>query len=68
MRGVRSNYYEISKYITQKIYLLVIDNDGNSILIYLYRELYIINNLRTKILIRNNIIRSENIIIDIVNK
>ena len=68
VRRVGLNHHEISKYITQKIYLPATDNNDNSILVYLYRELYIINNLRTKILIRNDIIRPKNIIIDIANK
>ena len=37
-------------------------------LIYLRRELYIIDNLRVKILIKNNIIRFKEIIINIINK
>ena len=37
-------------------------------LIYLRRELYIVNNLRVKMLIKNNIIKLEEIIINIVNK
>ena len=37
-------------------------------LIYLRRELYIVDNLRIKILIKNNIIKSKEIIINIINK
>ena len=37
-------------------------------LIYLYRKLHIIDNLRIKIFIENNIIESKEIIINIVNK
>ena len=37
-------------------------------LIYLRRKLYIVDNLRVKILIKNNIIRFEEIVINIVNK
>ena len=37
-------------------------------LIYLRKELYIIDNLRVKILIKNNIIKSKKIVINIVNK
>ena len=37
-------------------------------LIYLYRELYIIDNLRIKILIKNNIIKFKEIVINIINK
>ena len=37
-------------------------------IIYLRRELYIVNNLRVKMLIKNNIIKSKEIIINVVNK
>ena len=37
-------------------------------LIYLRRELHIIDNLRAKMLIKNNIIKSKEIIINVVNK
>ena len=37
-------------------------------LIYLRRELHIINDLRAKMLIKNNIIKPEGIIIDVANK
>ena len=37
-------------------------------LIYLRRKLYIVDNLRIKILIKNNIIKFKEIVINIVNK
>ena len=37
-------------------------------LIYLRRELHIVDNLRVKILIKNNIIEPKEIVIDVVNK
>ena len=37
-------------------------------LIYLYRELHIVDNLRVKMLIENNIIGPKEIVINIVNK
>ena len=37
-------------------------------LIYLRRKLYIVDNLRVKIFIKNNIIKSKEIVINIVNK
>ena len=37
-------------------------------LIYLRRELYIVDNLRVKMLIKNNIIKSKEIIINVINK
>ena len=37
-------------------------------LIYLRRELHIVDNLRVKMLIKNNIIKSKEIVINIANK
>ena len=37
-------------------------------LAYIYRELYIIDDLRAKILIRNDILGPKNIVINISNK
>ena len=37
-------------------------------LIYLRRELYIVDNLRIKILIKNNIIKFKEIVINVINK
>ena len=37
-------------------------------LAYLRRELYIVDNLRVKILIRNNIIKFKEIVINVINK
>ena len=37
-------------------------------LIYLRKELYIINNLRVKIFIKNNIIEFKEIVINVINK
>ena len=36
------------------------------ILVYIYREIYIINNLRAKIFIRNNILGPKKIVINII--
>ena len=38
------------------------------ILTYIYKEIYIINNLKAKILIKNNILEPKKIIIDITRK
>ena len=37
-------------------------------LTYLYRKLYIVDNLRIKIFIKNNIIKSKEIVINVANK
>ena len=40
----------------------------NKILIYIRRELYLIDNLRTKILIENDILELKNIVINIIDE
>ncbi len=40
----------------------------NKVFIYFIREIYLINNLRARILISNNIIKPKNIIINIIKK
>ena len=55
------------EYITNILYLLVTKKGtGRKVLTYIYKELYIINNLRVKILIKNNIIGPKKIIINII--
>ena len=68
VREINISKYEISKYITEDIYLSGVNNQGRKILTYLRRELYIIDDLRIKMLIRNNIIKSKGIVINIINK
>lgn len=40
----------------------------NKVLIYIYRKLHFVDNLRAKIFIENDILELENIVIDIVDK
>ena len=68
VRGVGSSHHETSEYITQRIYLPATDDDGKPILACLHRELHIVDNLRAKMLIGNDIIGPEGIVIDVANK
>ena len=68
VRGVGASHHETSEFITQRIYPPAIDGNGKSILACLYRELHIVNNLRAKMLIGNDIIGPEGIVIDVANK
>ena len=68
VRGVGSSHHETSEFVTQHIYLPAIDDQGNPILACFYRELHIVDNLRAKMLIGNDIIGPEGIVIDIANK
>ena len=65
VRGIGASKYKILEYVTIPIYLPGIDKNGSPILVYFRKELHIIDNLRAKILIGNNIIRPEEIIINL---
>jgi len=65
---VGTTKYKTNEYITTPIYLPRIDSSGNKVLVYIRREIYLIDNLRIKILISNDIIRPEGIVIDITKK
>ncbi len=60
MRGLGSSKYNTNKYTVVSIYIL--SKDG---VILITRELYIVNNLLTKVFISVDIIKSKDIIIDI---
>ena len=52
----------ISEYLIINLYFLIKDNK----LIWLHRELYIINNLKVKLLVRINILNFKRFIIDLL--
>jgi len=60
VRGISSKKYNTNKYTTLLIYI----PRGNSTT-FIKRELYIINNLLVKALIRVNILKSKGIIINL---
>ena len=66
VRGLGTNKYKTTEYIIIPIYLLGTFK-GLNIIVYIYRELYLVDNLRAKILISNNIISLESITINIAN-
>ena len=63
IREIEINTYNTSEYIRLKIYLL--EKNKNNITL-IKREFYVINNLTIKVLININIIKLEEIVIDIV--
>ena len=68
IREIKINKYEIDKYIIMKIYFSKINPRENKVFIYLRRKIYIVDDLRIKMLINNDIIDLESIVINIVNK
>ena len=65
VRGIGISKYKTSEYITILIYLPGIDKSSKLILVYFRKELYLVDSLRSKILIGNNIINLEGIVINL---
>ena len=57
--------YNIDKYMLILMYLSGLKRDDSTALICIVREIYLINNLKANLLIRNDIMRSKKIILDI---
>ena len=69
VRGIRISKYETSEYITVPIYLPGVQdtgpNSGSKALACIRRELYLVDNLRTNMLVGNDILGPEEIVINI---
>ena len=65
IRGVESIKHEIDEYVTISIYMPETDAEGNNVLASFNRELHLIDDLRAKMLIGNDILGPEEIFIDI---
>ena len=64
VRGIDASKYKTSEHMTILTYL-PITKDSRLILVYSYKELYLVDSLRWKILIDNNIIGLEGIVINL---
>ncbi len=68
MRDFNTIKYLSNKYIILSLYFSNKDRKKNLIIAKIIRKVYLINNLKTNILIKNNLIDSKEITIDINNK
>ena len=66
VRGVGSSRHKTSEYVTIPIYLLG-QVEGKEVLAYFRREMYLIDDLRAKMLLSNDILGPEGFIIDVAN-
>ena len=67
VRGVGTSKYKTLEYVIISIYFLGVNNKNNSLfLVYFCKKLYLIDSLRAKILIGNNIISLEGIVINLI--
>jgi len=60
--------YSLNKYVILSLYFSNKDRKKNLIIAKIICKVYLINNLKTNILIKNNLIDSKEIIININNK
>ena len=65
VKELNSIIHNIDEYILVLIYLLDLKKNNNKALIYIIRKIYLINNLKVNLLIRNNIMKSKKIMLDV---
>ena len=68
VRGIRSTKYQTDEYIITPLYFSSTQDGNNKVLTYIRKEIHLVNNLRAKILIGNDIIAPEGFVINITNK
>ena len=65
VKELDSTMHNIDKYMLILIYLLDLKRNDYKALTYIIREIYLINNLKVNLLIRNDIIKSKKIILNV---
>ena len=65
IKDLKLTTYDIAKYVLILIYISVIKKDDIKVLYRIHREIYFVNNLKTYMLLSNNVIDLEKIILDI---
>ena len=65
IKGLGSAIYNINKYMLIPIYLRNLKRNNNKTLTYITRKIYLINNLKVNLLIKNNIMKSKKIRLDV---
>lgn len=68
VRGIGTSKHKTDEYVFEASYFFAISNKGQKVVTYICHKLYLVNNLKTNILIKNDIIDTEGITINIVKK
>lgn len=68
VRGIGTLKHETDKYVLELLYFPAIGNKSQCVIVCIYCELHIVNNLRANIFIRNNIIGAKGMIINIAKE
>lgn len=67
VRGLSTSCHQTDEYVLIPFYCPSVNKNGQKALACIRRELHIINNLRAKMLIGNDIISTEYIVIDVAS-
>ena len=65
VKGLDSAMHDTNEYVLMLIYISASREDGIKVLCRIFREIHLVSDLKTHLLIDNNIIDSEKIILDI---
>ena len=69
VRGLGTSKHETSEYITNPLYLPAVEKDtAREVLACIHRELHVVEDLRAKMLIGNDILGPEEIVIDVAGR
>ena len=67
MRDLNISQHQNSNYVIVLMYFVDVKDD-NSIKIFIRREIHLVNNLKINMFIDNDVIVSENVVLDLVKK
>ena len=66
VKSLRSTMHDTNKYILISIYIFIVKKYDIKILYRIYKKIHFINNLKTHMLLNNNIINFKKIVVNVV--
>lgn len=67
-RSIGISKHELNKFISMFLYFPDIDSTNHPAYAHIHRELYLVDGLKTKLLVGNNILATERVVINLANK
>ena len=67
VRGIGASKHEIDEFVSMPIYFLGVDEHKPPVYARIYRQMHLVEGLKAKMLVKNNIIAPEGIMIDLAN-
>lgn len=68
VKGIGSSRHELNEFVSLSLYFFGIESTNRPAYTYIHRELPIVEGLKANLLVRNNILATERVIIDLANK